>query len=158
MPWRHKMEKNHKSLFSSFIQVIILDAHKRFLTDILNDALFTHPLCNWNIIFSTSVNPRKEYDPMKARAKVIIFFCNSNIFIKNMHCFIHTYYFYLIHCLYIKLQSIFFFSLKRQERVNPEGAGTFSTRDRPGLFWFKASFPSTSSQCTLGRKFILSDN
>ena len=76
-----------------------------------------------------------------------------------MHCFIHTYYFYLIHCLYIKLQSTFSFHKKeKQERVNPEGAGMFSIHNRSGLFRCKAPFPSTSSQCAFGRKFILSDN
>ena len=35
-----------------------------------------------------------------------------------------------------------------------EGAGTFSTHDRPGLFRFKAPFPSTSSQCTLGENLF----
>ena len=60
--------------------------------------------------------------------------------------------------IYKVTKRIFLFIRKKQERVNPEGAGTFSTRDRPGLFGFKASFPSTSSQCALGRKFILSDN
>ena len=74
-----------------------------------------------------------------------------------MHCFIHTYYFYLLF-IYKVTKHIFLFIKKKQERVNPEGAGTFSTRDRPGLFQFKAPFPSTSSQCTLDRKFILSDN